>query len=138
MNTATQADSTDALPLTLFHVEMPWNPNDSEAGSYGTYVWATSYQSATDQCADMMKDEGAVTNGAPGEADGDSEDDDDSTDHRQYAHLARVDIVVETIVGEAIVLIGGPQHAKTPEAEADFKELERIVRKYAALHAAAQ
>lgn len=135
MNTAAEVNRTESMPLIMFQIEMPWHPSDQDQGNYEGYFWAQSPESAIEQCADAMQAHYKGNYGDNTKADADI--DDDATDYRQYGHLARVSMVYGTLINEARLLMYGPNSVTTDEAEADLKVVERILSKYADLHAKA-
>lgn len=117
-------------PLTLHHVAMPWNANDSEQGNFTGYYWARTCQDAIEQCVADMRRQAPVARGD----DSDLDTEDEVDDYIHNSHLAEVDSVHGSITNEALLFIKGPDDVWSEEAQADFNELERIIKKYAARH----
>ncbi|MCZ8254541.1 MAG: hypothetical protein O9327_02515 [Polaromonas sp.] len=104
------------IPLTLFRVEIPWNPNDSEEGTYTSSFWASTHQDAIEKCADEMAQ---------------SNDADPDVDYAQYGGYADVMEIPDVLSGYGRELLAGPKRTLSPESEKDLAEFLRIVAKYA-------
>ena len=105
------------IPLTLYLVEIPWNPNNIQEGTYTSYFWATTHQSAIEKCADEMAQ---------------SSDADPDIDYAQHGEYAVVEEIPDLLSGYGRELMAGPSRTMTPESEKDLAEFLRLVKKYAA------
>lgn len=113
-----------SMPIlrTLFCVMIPWNPNNSEEGTYETNVWATNHDDAERQVAEEMADH----------SDSGCETDEERTNFAQNlidSGLSVVTDVSEKVKKDVHELLAGPNGDLNGQAKEDYETIVALLAK---------
>lgn len=125
---STNAVAVAAPELSLFSVVLPWNTDDSEEGTYGTSVWAKSYDDAERAVAEEMADHS------------DSGCETDEEREKWVENLldnvggqSVIMKVSDTVVKDVRELFAGPSGDLSGQAKLDFEAALKLLGKHVAL-----
>lgn len=120
-------DSIPSAPMpvlrTLFCVMLPWNPNDSEEGTYETNVWAANADEAERLVAEEMADH----------SDSGCETDEERTKFAQNlidSGLSVITEVTEKVKSDVRDLLAGPGGDLEGQAKEDYETIVALLATY--------